>query len=266
MGHLPGGHAPGRAPGMMGLADDVAVQNAGGGEPGSRDPVLDGCGHGSRHGTLRWPWHASLMSSSHGRQSTPSSAPEVNPPVLLTIGELARRAGVTTSTLRYYEELGLLPGWPGSRGSAATPNRRPGRSAPSCSTATPGSRWPSRRPWRPRTRARPVNGDGWPSASWPNSTSRSRRRKRPAMPSGTGCAALTRTSRDAPTSTPASPPGWPASRWHDPTSSCTASGSRRSPRRRADRSRSGLRARMGHRGRRRWPGSPGGTARCWHHR
>jgi DNA-binding transcriptional MerR regulator len=49
------------------------------------------------------------MSSSHGRQSTPSSAPEVNPPVLLTIGELARRAGVTTSTLRYYEELGLLP-------------------------------------------------------------------------------------------------------------------------------------------------------------
>ena len=39
----------------------------------------------------------------------PSSAPEVNPPVLLTIGELARRAGVTTSTLRYYEELGLLP-------------------------------------------------------------------------------------------------------------------------------------------------------------
>jgi DNA-binding transcriptional MerR regulator len=28
---------------------------------------------------------------------------------LLTIGELARRAGVTTSALRYYEEVGLLP-------------------------------------------------------------------------------------------------------------------------------------------------------------
>jgi DNA-binding transcriptional MerR regulator len=28
---------------------------------------------------------------------------------LLTIGELARRTGVATSTLRYYEELGLLP-------------------------------------------------------------------------------------------------------------------------------------------------------------
>ena len=50
------------------------------------------------------------MSSSHGRQPTPSSAPEVNPPDgLLTIGELARRAGVSTSALRYYEELGLLP-------------------------------------------------------------------------------------------------------------------------------------------------------------
>jgi DNA-binding transcriptional MerR regulator len=50
------------------------------------------------------------MSCSHGRQSTPSSAPEVNPPGgLLTIGELARRAGVRASALRYYEELGLLP-------------------------------------------------------------------------------------------------------------------------------------------------------------
>ncbi|RKN35173.1 MerR family DNA-binding transcriptional regulator [Streptomyces hoynatensis] len=28
---------------------------------------------------------------------------------MLTIGELARRAGVTTSALRYYEEVGLLP-------------------------------------------------------------------------------------------------------------------------------------------------------------
>jgi DNA-binding transcriptional MerR regulator len=50
------------------------------------------------------------MSCSHGRQSTPSSAPEVNPPGgLLTIGELAGRAGVATSAVRYYEELGLLP-------------------------------------------------------------------------------------------------------------------------------------------------------------
>ncbi|MGD0698396.1 MAG: MerR family DNA-binding transcriptional regulator [Trebonia sp.] len=40
----------------------------------------------------------------------PSSAPEVNPPGdMLTIGELASRAGVSASAVRYYEELGLLP-------------------------------------------------------------------------------------------------------------------------------------------------------------
>jgi len=45
----------------------------------------------------------------HGRQSTPSSALEVKmPDGLLTIGELACRASVATSALRYYEELGLL--------------------------------------------------------------------------------------------------------------------------------------------------------------
>ncbi|MEQ0560259.1 MerR family DNA-binding transcriptional regulator [Amycolatopsis sp. NEAU-NG30] len=48
------------------------------------------------------------MSSSPGRQSTPSSAPGADAD-LLTIGELARRTGVTTVALRHYEEIGLLP-------------------------------------------------------------------------------------------------------------------------------------------------------------
>jgi DNA-binding transcriptional MerR regulator len=118
VGHLPRGHAPGRAPGMMGLADDIAVQGAHGRDPGPRDPVLDGCDHRPLH----WPWHASVMSCSHGRQSTPSSAPEVNTPGgLLTIGELARRAGVTASALRYYEELGLLPAPPRISGQRRYP-------------------------------------------------------------------------------------------------------------------------------------------------
>jgi DNA-binding transcriptional MerR regulator len=99
---------------MMALADGVAVQGAHGGDPGTPDHILNGGGHCLPHCLPHCPphcpWHASFMSCSHGRQSTPSSAPEVNTPGgLLTIGELARRAGVTTSALRYYEELGLLP-------------------------------------------------------------------------------------------------------------------------------------------------------------
>jgi DNA-binding transcriptional MerR regulator len=90
----------------MALAGDIAVQGAHDGDPGTPDPVLGGGGHCRPH----CPCHASPMSCSHGRQSTPSSAPEVNTQGgLLTIGELARRAGVTASALRYYEELGLLP-------------------------------------------------------------------------------------------------------------------------------------------------------------
>jgi DNA-binding transcriptional MerR regulator len=92
---------------MMTLADGVAVQGAHGGDPGPADHILDG----GRHDPPPGPWHASFMVvRTHGRQSMPSSALEVNPSgALLTIGELARRTGVRTSALRYYEELGLLP-------------------------------------------------------------------------------------------------------------------------------------------------------------
>jgi hypothetical protein len=61
---------------MMALADGVAIQGAHDPYPGMADPVLDGGGRHPPHG----PWHASVMSCSHGRQSTPSSAPEVNTP------------------------------------------------------------------------------------------------------------------------------------------------------------------------------------------
>ena len=91
---------------MMPLPDDVTVQDAHGGDPDMPDQVLDGGGPQPRQSA----WHASFMASSHGRKSTTSRALEVNKPAgLLTIGELARRTGVTTSALRYYEDFGLLP-------------------------------------------------------------------------------------------------------------------------------------------------------------
>lgn len=103
MGEHPAGHAPGCTVRVMALAHGVAVEDADRGYADVADQVLGG---GTRHAA----WQAFFMASSHGRESTTSRALEVNKPTeLLTIGELARRTGVTTSALRYYEEFGLLP-------------------------------------------------------------------------------------------------------------------------------------------------------------
>ena len=89
---------------MMALADDIAVQRADGSDAEPPNQVLRSSGSQPR------PWDASLMAISHARKSKTSSPLEVNSPGdRLTIGELARRTGVTASALRYYEELGLLP-------------------------------------------------------------------------------------------------------------------------------------------------------------
>jgi MerR family regulatory protein len=51
-------------------------------------------------------------------------------PTLLTIGELAERAGVPTTSLRYYDELGLVrPAVRESGGAAATPRQPAKKSA-----------------------------------------------------------------------------------------------------------------------------------------
>src|SRR5579859_878941 len=92
----PAGHAPGRAPRMMTLADGVAVQGTHDGYPAPADDVLDDVLDGGGRQPPPGPWHASLMASSHGRQSMTSSALEVKPPGgLLAIGELSRRTGVS---------------------------------------------------------------------------------------------------------------------------------------------------------------------------
>ena len=165
----------------------------------------------------------SLMSRSHGRESTPSSAPEVSPPGgLLTIGELARRTGVAASALRYYEELGLLP----------APARVSGqRRYPESAARLVGAiLLHSDAGFTLAEQKALMAARGGPAGDWKQLAQRKlaeldeqiarAQAAREAIRS-TGCAARARTSRSAPTSTPASPPGSPGSRWRSPTASCT---------------------------------------------
>ena len=65
-------------------------------------------GGGRRHRPPHSPWHGSLMAYSHGRQSTPSSAPEVNTPGgLLTIGAEPGKGNAVTR--RAHELLAAEP-------------------------------------------------------------------------------------------------------------------------------------------------------------
>ena len=45
----------------------------------------------------------------HSTTSSPAPADDVEAGPSLSIGELAKRTGVSTRTIRYYEELGILP-------------------------------------------------------------------------------------------------------------------------------------------------------------
>ncbi|MGH3269309.1 MAG: MerR family DNA-binding protein [Trebonia sp.] len=140
------------------------------------------------------------MSCSHGRQSTPSSAPEVNPQ-----GGLLPRPARISGQRRYPESADRLvaaillysdAGFTLAEQQALLDTR----------ASTPGDR----RQLMQRKLAELDEQIARAQAA------------RDAIRHGLRCP--TRTSRNAPTSTPASPPGWPASHCHNPAGSCTAIG------------------------------------------
>ena len=52
------------------------------------------------------------------------ASPTTNDEPLLTIGQVAKRAGVNTSRIRFYERVGVLPA-PMNRYRVRVPDRRP---------------------------------------------------------------------------------------------------------------------------------------------
>jgi DNA-binding transcriptional MerR regulator len=153
----------------------------------------------------------------------PSSAPEVNPPgCLLTIGELARRAGVTASALRYYEELGLLPAPARVSGQRRYPESAARLVAAILLYSDAGFTLAEQKALLATRAGTPGDRRQLMQRKLADLDEQIARAQAVRRPSGTGCAAPTRTSRNARTSTPASPPGSPASHCHDPISSCTA--------------------------------------------
>ena len=92
----------------------------------------------------------------------------------LTIGEVARRAGLNVSAIRYYEAEGLLPEPPRSAGQRRYPGETLTGSASSTSPSAPASHsTTSASSSSPATKASPptTSSKSWHSGSSPKSTS-----------------------------------------------------------------------------------------------
>jgi DNA-binding transcriptional MerR regulator len=136
---------------------------------------------------------------------------------LLTIGELARRAGVSTAALRYYEELGLLPTAARIAGQRRYPESAVGLVGIILLLGDVGFSLAERKAFMASHAVALDDCGGSFGASSPSSMTRSPRPRPPARPSFTRCAARTKTSSNAPTSPASSPPASPVNRSTKPT-------------------------------------------------
>ena len=222
MGHLPGGHAPGRAPRMMGLADDVAVQDAHGGDtrpagPRTRRPRSPpACTARGMLPSCRVPMTGSQCLQAHLKSTRPATADH-------------RRTGPPHGRRRLGPALlrGARPAPRAAQDFRAAPLSRIGghdrRRDPAQSdagfTLAEQKALMAPRDGAPRlARARAAQARGTRRADRP-------RRRPPATPSATGCAARAGPPPNAPTSRPsaltsrpASPPAAPAPLGRVPTS------------------------------------------------
>jgi len=136
---------------------------------------------------------------------------------LLTIGELARRAGVAPSALRYYQELGLLPTPARIAGQRRYPESAVGLVGIILLLRDVGFSLAEQQAFMA---SRAVALDDWQRLArrkLAELDDQIARPRPPARPSITRCAARTKTSSNAPTSPASSPPASPANRSTKPT-------------------------------------------------